>query len=203
MSEARTFEAISDEDTFNGLEELAKEEADNFFKYNPNSLREVSIDTVDEIGIRVNRRFKFRTEDYSSKGVATVREQLESFHSTPKETLPNKLDCKLVTVMVGLTVKEIARRWGKDVDLFLTSRARINQLAAHPSLIIKVPGNSEAEDTFFVDFHIQEDTNHSGFTARPWNERAKLAHRENYKTPLDLNGLRELDEAYLRAQDLH
>ena len=39
---------ISDEGTFARLEGLAAEEADKFFKYNPNSLGVLSIDTVDE-----------------------------------------------------------------------------------------------------------------------------------------------------------
>ncbi|SRR5260221_7007737 len=177
------------------LQTLAGHEAEDFIRNSPNTEHLVNEATLHDIASHVNRKFMFHNS--RDVGIGTIPKQLENYRTSSKEELPDKLDCKLVTVMTGLVTQQVGRKWEIDTKLFLASRG--SQMTPHPSVIIEVPGNQTNENVLFVDFHTKLETDESDFTARVLDEHAQKAHGSDYKTPLDMRSLKELDEVFLRA----
>src|SRR5260221_3874555 len=183
------------EKDFIELQNIAAKEAEDFIRNQTYTKNVISEPVLRDIATHVNNRFMFHNSH--DVGIGTIPKQIENYRTGQNQMLPDKLDCKLVPVMTGLTPQEVGKRWGIDTKLFLTSRG--SNMTPHPSVIIEVSSNPASENTLFIDFHTNLETDEINFTVRTLDERTQLAHKESYKAPLDVNSLKELDEVFLRA----
>ncbi len=185
----------SDEATMIEVTNVAEEQANIFLAESPAIPQHIGEFTLTSIASQVNRNFPFRDQ---GSGIGTIPKQLASYHTLPKEELPHHLDCKLATVMVGLITQHIAKRWNVPVKIFLSSKGE--SLGSHPSVVVRVPGNNESDDTLLVDFHTRKEDSESVFTVRPLNRYGKAGLEQDTVTvvPLDAKSLHDVDQAFLK-----
>lgn len=176
------------ERTFDELVKFSQEQTSDFVKDYGGVLK-IQDNTIRAVADFANTKFSFRNQ---GTGIATLPKQLENYKTLPSNEIAENLDCKFATVMTGLILQKLAQDKNHSLRLKIISKG--SGVSPHPSLLVSTNG-----ENILVDFHTDRDTGISGFTIRTLSSNGEQALNERAASVnLDLDGLRQLDEAFLK-----